>query len=178
MKKIMENSKPLQDLMVGSGVSPAATGEIPAHCKNEQGVALVLALAMLALLGMLGSFALSTSTTEMRISGNYRTVQSAFYSADLGLEYLNSRLELYPANSSVPAGLGNCPNNDQYNTIVVGTQTACYKAATRDAKPGTGSGTASEMGGGPNATALALTVIGYGPNNTEVVVEALVIKLN
>ena len=45
---------------------------------NERGVALLLALAMLAIMTVIGVFALDTSTTEVKISGNYRTSQEAF----------------------------------------------------------------------------------------------------
>lgn len=49
---------------------------------NERGVALLLALAMLAIMTVIGVFALDTSTTEVQISGNYRTSQEAFFAAD------------------------------------------------------------------------------------------------
>lgn len=49
---------------------------------NERGVALLLALAMLAIMTVIGVFALDTSTTEVKISGNYRTSQEAFFAAD------------------------------------------------------------------------------------------------
>ncbi len=54
---------------------------------DQKGIALVLALVMLMLLGFLGAFALSTSDTELRITGNYRARQASFFAADGGLEY-------------------------------------------------------------------------------------------
>jgi hypothetical protein len=46
--------------------------------KSQKGIALVITLVMLVILGMLGAFALNTSTTELHIAGNYRNTQVAF----------------------------------------------------------------------------------------------------
>ena len=46
--------------------------------KSQKGIALVVALVMLALLGMLGAYALSTSNTELHIQINSRNSQIAF----------------------------------------------------------------------------------------------------
>ena len=54
--------------------------------KNERGIALVVALIMLVLLSILGMYALSTSSTELFITGNYRNKQHAFYAATAGIE--------------------------------------------------------------------------------------------
>ena len=50
---------------------------------NERGVALILTLVMLVVLGLLGALSLSTSSTELHIAGNYRNAQIAFYNADV-----------------------------------------------------------------------------------------------
>jgi hypothetical protein len=50
--------------------------------RGQRGVALVLALVMLALLGMLGALSLNRSSTELHITGNYRNQQIAYYNAD------------------------------------------------------------------------------------------------
>ena len=49
---------------------------------NEKGFALILALSMLAIMSILGAFALMTSTTEVQISGNYSAGQQAFSAAE------------------------------------------------------------------------------------------------
>jgi PilX N-terminal len=49
---------------------------------GQRGIALILALVMLALLGMLGALALNRSSTELHITGNYRNQQIAYYNAD------------------------------------------------------------------------------------------------
>jgi hypothetical protein len=57
---------------------------------NERGVALILALVMLVLLTILGAMVLDTSSTELKIAGNFRNTQTAFYCADAGLGYASN----------------------------------------------------------------------------------------
>lgn len=55
--------------------------------ENERGLVLVLALVMLALLTILGAWAIGTASTDLTIAGNFRNTQNAFYSADAALAY-------------------------------------------------------------------------------------------
>jgi hypothetical protein len=64
---------------------------------NERGMALILALVMLALLTILGAWALDTSTTDLKIAGNSRNTQNAFYSADAALAYATNPATLTQA---------------------------------------------------------------------------------
>src|SRR3989338_496284 len=50
--------------------------------KNEQGVVLVIALMILALLSVFSLTAVLTTTTDLRISANYRILQSTFYNTE------------------------------------------------------------------------------------------------
>jgi hypothetical protein len=51
---------------------------------NESGVALVVALLMIVILSLIGLASSSTSTFEIRLSGNKRGATDAFYAADGG----------------------------------------------------------------------------------------------
>ena len=62
---------------------------------NQRGTALVLALVMLALMSILGVMSLTTSTTEVGISGNYRSSQQAFYAADRAVEYAMTNEQIF-----------------------------------------------------------------------------------
>jgi Tfp pilus assembly protein PilX len=55
---------------------------LPARLKNEQGAALILAMVILVMLTFIGLAALSTSSTELFLSGNYRQSREAFQMAD------------------------------------------------------------------------------------------------
>lgn len=72
------------------------------HAGNERGMALVIALVMLVLLTMLGAWALDTSSTDLRISGNSKTTQIAYYAAEAGVGYASNRVVL--ENSYVATG--------------------------------------------------------------------------
>lgn len=54
---------------------------------NENGSILIVALLLLAVMSVLGTLLMSTSTTEIQISGNYRNNLESFYVADRALEY-------------------------------------------------------------------------------------------
>ncbi len=65
------------------GKAPVAAG----LAGNERGMVLVLALMMLALLTILGAWVLDSSKTDLKIAGNSKNTQNAFYSADAALAY-------------------------------------------------------------------------------------------
>ena len=54
--------------------------------RSESGVALVVALLMIVVLSLVGLASSSTSTFEIRLSGNKRGATDAFFSADGGLQ--------------------------------------------------------------------------------------------
>lgn len=66
-----------------SDKAPIAAGIL---CE-ERGMVLVLALVMLALLTILGAWAVGTASTDLTIAGNFRSTQNAFYAADAALAY-------------------------------------------------------------------------------------------
>jgi type IV pilus assembly protein PilX len=68
---------------------------------NQRGFALVLALGMLAILSILGAMVLSTSMTEIGISGNYRTSREAFFAAERAIEYAMGNSEIVKSTASV-----------------------------------------------------------------------------
>jgi hypothetical protein len=79
------------------------------NATNERGIALVVALIMLAIIGLLGAFALNTTTTELHIAGNYRNEQFAYYNANMLQAYgpnnsnVNSKVIPYVnSNPSIP----------------------------------------------------------------------------
>jgi len=54
----------------------------------------------IALLGILGSIAYVGTSTDLKIAGNYKTSQKAFYSAEAGLDEARERLRLLPADAN------------------------------------------------------------------------------
>lgn len=94
---------------------------------NEKGLTIVIAILFLALLTSLGIAALNTSTTEIRISGNEREYQQAFYNADTGVSYaIEQGLALYPAVApdvltTIPTPADLAANNIQYQFMYKGS---------------------------------------------------------
>lgn len=74
---------------------------------NEKGVALVLALVLLFIMGLLGTLIFNTSSTEMQISRNYVERQGAFYAAERGVAYAQSDNNIY---TTIGSQLGNSVN--------------------------------------------------------------------
>jgi type II secretory pathway pseudopilin PulG len=59
---------------------------------NEKGVALVVVIMLIAVLAILGATAIITSSTDIRISGNYKLSNQAFYIAEAGIERARAQL--------------------------------------------------------------------------------------
>lgn len=54
--------------------------------KDESGIALVISLLIMVLLTILGTAAIMTSTTDVKISENFKRSSNAFYVAEAGIE--------------------------------------------------------------------------------------------
>ena len=59
---------------------------------NEKGFTLVVVILMIAVLVLLGSTAIMSTTTDLKISGNYKQLEQAFFNAEAGLEEARTRL--------------------------------------------------------------------------------------
>lgn len=76
---------------------------------NERGAILVVALAFLVVLSLLGTTAVITTTTDMKIGANYRAYEQAFYEAEGGVEEVRGRMRNNSPNKipdSDPTGVG------------------------------------------------------------------------
>jgi Tfp pilus assembly protein PilX len=62
---------------------------------NENGMALVIVLLFMFILGILGTSILNTSTTELKMSGNHRFRKEAFFATERGQEYAGADALLY-----------------------------------------------------------------------------------
>lgn len=54
--------------------------------KGESGIALVVALLIMVLITILGTAAIMTSTTDLKISQNFKKSSDSFYAAEAGIE--------------------------------------------------------------------------------------------
>ena len=69
--------------------------------RNENGVALIIALIMLLILTLIGISSINTTTFETKISGNQRMGTDAFYASEAGVQVgLNQIPEITPISKS------------------------------------------------------------------------------
>jgi Tfp pilus assembly protein PilX len=61
--------------------------------RNSEGAALVLALLVMAAASVIGVMAVTTSSIEMKISGNERIAKETFYAAEAGIEHIRGLLK-------------------------------------------------------------------------------------
>jgi Tfp pilus assembly protein PilX len=173
---------------------------------NERGVALVLVLMMLLLLSILGVTMLASSTSELKIAGNYRNNEEAFYVADAALDYGMSFSDIY--TSIIPGSSTSWPESGQgmyldENTLKVTTTPNTGNAnfnrliikrpngskleadvkvdfiATGNVPVGSGSQEDAGLGQGTGfkANSFAVNVIAYGPNNSQAQLESQVARI-
>ncbi len=147
--------------------------------RNERGVAMIVALVMLVLLSILGAFALSTSSSDLFIAGNYRNAQDAFYSADAALEYAEMNPNIYSA--IVPNTTNNWPSSGGYNNIPVGSTQAQARVEWLTYGPlPMNMATDQDVGSGSNfqGAYYVVQVIGAGRTNTNaaIALEAEIVK--
>jgi Tfp pilus assembly protein PilX len=60
--------------------------------RNESGMVTALALLLLAVLALLGTTAVVVTSTDIKIGGNYKVSEIAFYAAEAGVEEARARL--------------------------------------------------------------------------------------
>ena len=78
-------------------------------CNNEKGMVLIVALIFTCVLAMLGTTAVMTTTTDVKIGANYRDSEQAFYTALAGVEEATARLRAQAVgaiNDQLPVEIG------------------------------------------------------------------------
>src|SRR4051794_13197648 len=80
--------------------------------RGEAGAALLCALMVTTLVGMLGGALVMLVATESMISANHRAGQQAFYAAEAGIERTIAGLRALPDWRNVPGSAGQPPMDD------------------------------------------------------------------
>ncbi len=68
---------------------------------NQKGIVLPIALVFLVVLGVMGGAAVMMTRTDIRISGNYKNSETAFYVAEAGIENARETLRALNAASGI-----------------------------------------------------------------------------
>ncbi len=82
-------------------------------CRNIKGGALIAALLLVAISGVMGATILFATSTDLQISGNYRRAIETFYAAEAGLA--ETQVRLVGSATSYPEYLGDPSSNPQPN---------------------------------------------------------------
>lgn len=139
--------------------------------RNQDGIALILAISMLAIMSVLGMMALSTTDTELNLSGNFRTSQMAFFSAQRAVEYAMTDGDIFNDIGAGSISLGNDPHKTNiaagtgFGIDTDATNTVTYQM-TGMLPPGSGSDPTYF-----ESRYYLIDVTGQGPNNSEARVE-------
>ena len=131
---------------------------------NQHGVALIMAMIMLVLMSILGALSLSTSTTEIGISGNYKNSQETFYTADAAIERAATDSSIY--TTIIPGTTNSWSNTAAWSigssgTVNVGNVIVQY-LSSGSLPPGSGSDPEVFQ-----AYNFLSTITASGPNSSE-----------
>ncbi len=182
--------------MMSNHVQRATAGERNKNCqalavrvlRNERGVALIVALVMLVVLTILGTWVLSTSSVELQISGNYRTASEAFYAAAAAVDYAETNAGIYSAivldSASASrvwplagAGNGAYPNNNAVPQMPAGSSADVRVEYVARGPLPPGSGYDADVAAGYEALYFAVRTTGWGRNNSRSDIEAQVARI-
>lgn len=81
------NSKPKSRTLPITALQNHSGGGVTSTVADEKGIVLIAAIGLIAILSLIGAIGIITTTTEVKISGNYKTNTQAFYAAEGGAEY-------------------------------------------------------------------------------------------
>ena len=146
--------------------------------RNERGMVLALALWMLVILGLLGTVALSMTNTEIRLAGNNRNTQAAFFAADAAVQYARTATTVFPTmGPAVPTWQ---PGGD--GTIAVGANGTAQNVLVTYLREGPAPPLPvtdqavqvnEESGGSFKGLYFLIQANGVGPNNAQAGIETL-----
>lgn len=154
------------------------------QCKagNERGTALIFALGALMIMSILGAMVLSSATTEIGISNNFRTEQQAFSAADRAIEYSMTAEGIY--STVTPASPHLDLTTAMAEDIAAGTgNSGLHPAGTgvyNEVEFITSGALPPDSGSDPTyfqSRYYSVSVTGRGPNNSTARVEAQVARV-
>ena len=85
---------------------------------NSKGSALIAALLLVAVSGIMGATILFATSTDLQISGNYRRAIQSFYAAEAGLAETQRRLSGLPVSNPLFLGDLESPNQSNWSSYV------------------------------------------------------------
>jgi hypothetical protein len=155
---------------------------------NERGIALIMALMLLALLTLLGVWVLDRSSTDLKIAGNYKNAEAAFSMADTAATFASNPANLTAAcefisactNSSGSHTSWSPPYPNQTISILNSTATVTVKYLNKGPLPlGSIYDADLDASGKPKFSGVyfMVTANGNGPHNATAQIETNVVQV-
>ena len=153
--------------------------------QNERGIALIMVLVLLALLTLLGAWALDTSSTDLKIAGNYKNAEAAFSDADTAATYASDPANLTSACMTISACTNSTGSTTSWSPPLISlsssnTATVRVEFLSKGPLPA-GSIYDADMdaNGKPKFSGVYFNVTAYGngPNNAKVQIETNVVQV-
>ncbi|MEA3416827.1 MAG: pilus assembly PilX N-terminal domain-containing protein [Thermodesulfobacteriota bacterium] len=124
--------------------------------KNEKGFVLPVGLMFLAIIAILGTTAVITTTTDLKIGSNYKTSVQTFYDADAGVQYVLKQLAI------------DLDDSDS-DTVDLTADTISLNYSTPSGFSFTVPTVLTSLG----SDQYSFKVTGHGPNNSQAVIEVV-----
>jgi len=137
---------------------------------NEKGMVLAVTLMLIAVLVLLGTTAVMTVTTDLKIAGNYRQSQVALYNAEAGVDqviaYLRTYTGTYPTVNATQSNIddGTCPTSQCTQILVTAPSGISFNT------------TANLYGKNVANKLYVFRMTGTGPGNASKTIEAYITR--
>jgi hypothetical protein len=144
------------------------------NCNNQDGIAVISVLMVLALITIAGMMATRTSSTEVQISTSDQSYKLSFYAAEAARAYVMYNADLYGSLNIDPADPINFPNDADpaAEQLLDAGSNQSYNGQVNylnAALPPRGSG---YQVGKFKAHVYQMTCTGHGPRNSSTAIEA------
>ena len=143
-------------------------------CNNQNGMAIVSVLMILALITIAGLMATRTSSTEVQISTSDQIYKISFYAAEAARAYVVYNADLYGSlniDSDDPLNFPNDADSDAKQSLVAGSIQS-FNGQVEYSEPTVPPRGSGYQVGKFKAHVYQMTCNGHGPRNSSTTIEA------
>ena len=146
--------------------------------RDEKGMALILAVGMLAIFSLLGFAVHEVASRDVRSSAVFRAQESAFYAAERAVEYALNRDMLLTMGAGIDLKTGTHPASINAGSTKASGGGELDLGSVNDAGPGEMPiKLKAKYGSDFGANYYYITVKGIGPEETEAEIDTQVVRL-
>jgi Tfp pilus assembly protein PilX len=128
---------------------------------EQHGIALISVILLIMVLSFVSAAVITTSITELKIGGNFRTSVQSLYNADAGVQYAVGQIQKRYAD----AGFPNITGNHQYNIRYSAPSASTYPLLANGMLPFSNWTTTRLNRKSGSTTEYIFTVTGYYANS-------------